>query len=184
MNATRPDPRAHIAAHLETQASPKAAAFAAFVRGEATNAPVPCWGAIFDRFATDYASNAERLEALDKLIAAGDRRALLLFLELAKADEGLRAGLIARAPQLPPSVQRALVALDGMDQALAPVADQLVRSAQQLIGDDEARRKELQEHDARVAELLSFRFFSPDDPAPRVAIEAALQTRKAAGPPA
>jgi hypothetical protein len=57
MNTTRPDPRAHIAGHLETLASPKAAAFASFVRGEDTSAPVPCWGAIFERFATDYAAD-------------------------------------------------------------------------------------------------------------------------------
>jgi hypothetical protein len=81
-------------------------------------------------------------------------------------------------------VQRALVALDGMKQALAPVADQLVRSAQQLLEDDEARRKELQEQDARIAELLSFRYFSPDDPEPRVGLQAALQGKKVAGPPA
>lgn len=84
----QPDPRAQIAARLETSASPKAAAFAGFVRGEGTNAPVPCWGAIFERFATDATADAERLEAADKLIAASDRPALLLLVELAKAAEG------------------------------------------------------------------------------------------------
>jgi len=184
MNTTRPDPRAHFATQPEAMASPKAVAFASFVRGQDTSGPVPCWGAIFERFAADYATDSERLSALDTLIEAGDRRAPLLSVELAKTNEGLRAGLVARAPQLPPSVQRALVALDGMEQALVPVADQLVRSAQQLLDDDNARRKELQEHDARVAELLSFRFFTPDDPDPRVAVLSGVQARKLAGPPA
>ena len=36
----------------------------------------------------------------------------------------------------------------------------------------------------RVAELLSFRFFTPDDPDPRVAVLSGVQAKKLAGPPA
>ncbi len=128
-------PRTSISARLEKIGVGRAAEYAQFIRGEEQDKPLPCWGAIAERFAQDFVSASERLVVLDELVQEGDKRPLFLFIHTARQDTEL---------------------LDRLDK-FGPVAQALwKRGAEALYRENEV-------FEARTAELLSFRFYVPDE---------------------
>jgi len=157
-------PRTSISARLEKIGVGRAAEYAQFIRGGEQDKPLPCWGAIAERFTQDFVSASERLVVLDELIQEGDKRPLFLFIHTAQQDTELLEGLIGRAGALPVSVQRALVALPEAADLVPSRLDKFGPVAQALWKRGaEALYRENEVFEARTAELLSFRFYVPDE---------------------
>jgi len=161
-------PRESLSARIETLSLPQAKGYADFIRTGDPDGPVPCWGAIAERFDTDFAKSDERKALWDVLIEAAGRRPLLLFLHMNRARPEVMAKVLADAHLLPPVLQRTLVSLDEVVDVVPEHIGRLAPAARQLweAGPDAiARERELVE--ARVKALTAFRYFVPDsfDPA-------------------
>ena len=150
---------------MEGLGTVEASAFAAFVKGgdEASCGHAPCWGGIAERFASTFPSDAERALVWTLLASHADTRVLLLFLDLNRDRRAVLQRVLADAAHLPVMVQRALVAMEEMSALIPEHVCALAPSARQLWeagGTALERERELSE--ARVAELMAFRFFVPD----------------------
>ena len=160
-------PRLSIARRFAALGSKSAKSYASYIQG-GDDGRIPCWGAIAERFDSDFGTDEERLGVLDALIEEGDRRALFLFVHLARAKPDLLGKLVRRARRLPLSVQQCLVSLP---EAAECVRSQLkhfspaVQSAYRNDPDSLTRHQERFEN--RICELLAFRFYVPDTCDPR-----------------
>ena len=165
---TKPVPRETLSARIETLPLPQAKTYADFIRTGDPDGPVPCWGAIAERFDTDFKQSDERKALWNVLVEAEDRRPLLLFLHMNRGRPDVMAKVLEDAHRLPPVLQRALVSFDEVASDVPKHLDRLDPAARQLweAGPDAlARERELVE--ARVNTLLAFRYYVPDtfDPA-------------------
>lgn len=135
---------------------------------EGGTGPLVCWGELARRFESAFTSDDQRVEALSVLASERDLRALLLFANAARGRPAVMNALLARAGELPITIQRALVTMVDPSLLTASVRDLLAASAQQLLDDgDSAIAREREIVDARVAELLSFGVIAPDSIDPR-----------------
>lgn len=131
----------------------------AFARGIAADAKGvwPCWGDLaldFDRLLT---ADDARLDAFEGLRAAGDLSALLVFLELNRGRSSVLAAVWKLAPELPATIQCALVALDPGGAVPAEVAARLHPGARALLRDPAARARDHEVYAAHAAALRAFR---------------------------
>lgn len=161
-------PRESLSARIETLSLPQAKGYADFIRTGDPDGPIPCWGAIAERFDTDFGKNDERKALWNVLVESADRRPLLLFLHMNRGRPEVMAKVLEDAHLLPPVLQRTLVSLDEVADVVPEHIDRLAPAARQLweAGPDAiARERELVE--ARVKALTAFRYFVPDsfDPA-------------------
>ena len=158
-------PRTHLSDRIETLSLPQAAGYADFIRTGDPGKPTPCWGAIAERFDQDFADDADRQAIWSTLVEADDRRPLLLFLHFNRDRPVVMASILDDAHRLPRLLQRAVVSLEEVADLVPDHLDRLDPAARQLweAGPD-ARRRERELFDARIAELMSFRFFVPSDP--------------------
>lgn len=161
-------PRESLSTRIGALELGKAKAYAAFIREGAPDGPVPCWGAITKRFVEAFATDAERLDVLDQLIAEGDRRPLFLFLDTSRTRPKLLEALCARVGELPVSVQRALVAMPEAATYVASSLERLDPSARLVWdGGEDSKRAERELLAGRVGELMAFQYFVPDTIDPR-----------------
>ena len=170
-------PRGSISNRIATLDVGEAKAYADFIRDGDPDGPVPCWGAITERFLQTFSTDEQRLAVLDQLIEEGDRRPLYLFLETSRQRPKLLEALAARVGELPVTVQRALVATPEAATYVAASLDKLAPSARRVWDGGEALKKSERELLAgRVGQLMSFRYFVPDafdphdEPAPKRAL--------------
>ena len=158
-------PRTDLSDRIETLSLPQAAGYAEFIRSGDPGQPTPCWGAIAERFDQDFTDDDDRLALWSALLEAGDRRALLLYLHFNRDRPPVMASVLGDVTRLPPLLQRALVSLEEVADLVADHLDNLTPAARQLWeAGAEARARERELFEARVAELMSFRFFVPSDP--------------------
>jgi len=161
-------PREALASRIERLDAKGAKPLAAFVRARGEDGSTPCWGAIAARFDELFESDTDRLALFESLVAEGDRRALLVFLHRSRSRARVLEALCARAASLPPSVQRALVA---MPEAATSVAAHLASfepaAAEVWAGGEATKRPERELFEARVAELTAVPFLVPDSADPR-----------------
>ncbi len=155
-------PRISIARRLDAIASESAKSYASYIQA-GDDGRVPCWGAIAERFDSDFGTADERLQILEALIEEGDRRPLFLFVHLARSKPELLGKLIRRARRLPLSVQQCLISLP---EAAECVRSQLkhfspaVQSAYR--NDPDSLKRDQERFENRIRELLAFRFYVPD----------------------
>lgn len=161
-------PRESLSTRIGALDLGKAKAYADFIREGDPDGPVPCWGAITQRFVEAFATDAERLAVLDQLIAEGDRRPLFLFLDTSRTRPKLLEALCARVGELPVSVQRALVAMPEAATYVAASLERLDPSARLVWdGGEDSKRAERELLAGRVGELMAFQYFVPDTIDPR-----------------
>ncbi len=160
-------PRTAIAKRLDVLDTKRATSFAAFIQlGD--GGPIPCWGAIAEQFDAEFTEDDERMVVLSALIEEGDRRALLLFLHLARPRPAILARMARRARKLPLSVQRALISLPEAEDAVQRSLKRFAPSVQAFYrGDAQAVVREHERFEDRIRELLAFRYFVPDTFDPR-----------------
>ena len=159
--------RTTLSDRIESLSLPQAAGYADFIRSGEAAGPLPCWGAIVERFDQDFGSDEDRLALWAGLLEAGDLRALTLFVHANRGRPEVMEHVLANASRLPRLIQRAVVSLEEVEELVPDHVDDLHPAARQLweAGPD-ARARERELFEARVAELMSFRFFvrSADDP--------------------
>ena len=166
--ATRPPPRTLLSDRIETLSLPQAKGYADFIRTGDPDGPVPCWGALAERFDQDFPKSEDRKALWNVLVEAEDRRPLLLFLHTNRGRPDVMAKVLADAHRLSPALQRALVSLDEVADLVPDHLDKLDPAARQLFeAGAGARAREQELVEARVAALTAFRYFVPDkfDPA-------------------
>ena len=178
---TRPPPRTLLSDRIETLSIPQAKGYADFIRTGDPDGPVPCWGALAERFEQDFDKSDDRKALWNVLVEADDRRPLLLFLDANRDRPDVMAKVLADAHRLPPVLQRALVSLDEVADLVPEHLDQLDPAARQLFeGGPDARKREKEQVEVRIATLTAFRYFVPDktDPAnePGAAKNAAVKS--------
>ncbi len=160
--------RTQLATRIEQLASPEAQGLATFIRSGDPGGPVPCWGAIIERFTRDFVTDAQRLEVWARLVDEGDRRPMLLFLHVSQDRPAVMARALVDAPRLPRALQRALVSFQGAADLVGEHLASLDAAARQLVQSGPvALAKERELAQTRIKELLAFRYFVPDghDPA-------------------
>lgn len=161
-------PRESLSTRIGALNLGKAKAYADFIREGDPDGPVPCWGAITQRFVEAFATDTERLAVLDQLIAEGDRRPLFLFLDTSRKRPKLLEALCARVGELPVSVQRALVAMPEAATYVAASLERLDPSARLVWdGGEDSKRAERELLAGSVGELMAFQYFVPDTIDPR-----------------
>lgn len=167
-STTPPVPRESLSARFEALDSTAAKGFADYVRAGDAGGPIPCWGALAERFQQDFKKVADRKAAWDALVEEGDRRALLLFLHLNRDRPEVMASVLEQADRLSPALQRALVSFEEIADQIPAHLDKLSPAARQVFeaGADVLAR-EREQVAARIAQLTTFRYFVPDpqDPA-------------------
>ena len=171
-------PRETLSKTIEALRLPQAKSFATFIRTGDPGGPVPCWGAIAERFDREFTRDADRKVVWSALLDSGDRRPLLLFLSVNRGRPGVMSQVLADAPRLPVSLQRCLVALDEVADQVPARLDSLAPAARQLWeAGAEARRRERELFAERVARLSAFRFFIPGQTNPAEAAPKATASR-------
>jgi hypothetical protein len=161
-------PRDSLSARIEALGIAKAQGYADFIRTGDPDGPVPCWGAISERFERDFTKSADRIAIWDTLVEEGDRRPLLLFLHVNRERPEVMAKVLEDAHRLPRALQRVLVAMPEVADDLPAHLDKLDPAAKQLFeAGPEAVAREREQTAARIAQLTTFRYFVPDafDPA-------------------
>lgn len=145
---------------IEAVELPQATGFADFIRIGDAGGPLPCWGAITERFDQDFSTTDERTALWATIVEARDIRAQILFLHVNRARPEVMAQIISDAPRLPRLVQRALVSIDELAELIGDHLDRLDPAARQLWeAGPEPRARERELFEARVAELMAFRYF-------------------------
>jgi hypothetical protein len=124
-----PVPRESLARRIGALELDEAGEYAGFILAGDPDGPLPCWGAIVERFEQSFTQDEARVAVLEQLISEGDRRPLYLFLETSRQRPKLMIALCQRAAVLPVCVQRCLVAMPEAAPYLPIVLDQLDRSA-------------------------------------------------------
>ena len=161
-------PRIALSDRIRTLTLPQAAPFADFIRKGDPGGPIPCWGAIADRFDETFQADDERKALWNVLVEAEDRRPLLLFLHKNRGRPEVMARVLEDAHRLPVSLQRMLVSLDEVQSLVPKHLDRLHQAARQLYeAGPEARKREREQMEVRVSTLLAFRYFVPDRFDPR-----------------
>jgi hypothetical protein len=163
-----PVPRDTLSARIEALGLPQAKGYADFIRTGDPDGPVPCWGAIAERFEQDFKRVADRKALWDVVADEGDRRALLLYLHLNRGRPTVMSKILDQVDRLSPALQRALVSFEEVAELLPDHLDKLDPAARQLFeAGPEALARESELVEARIAQLTAFRYFVPDptDPA-------------------
>ncbi len=160
----RRNTRARFAARFRELGSERGRAFADFVDGvDDRSGRVRCWGELARGFEEVFATEEAKVEALEVLVEQGESRTLLLLLDAARGRPELVELLLARADELPVTVQRSLVSSVDATTIPANALERLAPSARQLVeqgADAIARERELTE--ARIATLKAFGVFAAD----------------------
>ena len=161
-------PRESLSTRIGALDLGKAKAYADFIREGDPDSPVPCWGAITQRFVEAFPSDDKRLVVLDQLLAEGDRRPLYLFLETSRRRPKLLAAVCDRVDELPVAVQRNLVAMPEAATYVAASLDKLDPAARLVWdGGEDVKRAERELLAGRVGQLMAFQYFVPDTFDPR-----------------
>jgi len=166
--STAPVPRETLATRIAALDLPQARSYADFIRTGDPDGPVPCWGAIKERFQQEFKPAADRKALWNVLLDEGDRRPLLLFLDANRDRPEVMAKVLEDAGRLPPALQRALVSFAEVADRLPAHLDKLDPAARQVFeAGPEAIAAEREQVEARIAQLTTFRYFVPDrvDPA-------------------
>ena len=152
--------RTTLSDRIEALSLPQAAGYADFIRSGEAAGPLPCWGAVAERFDHDFSADEDRKALLGPLVEAGDLRALILFLHANRDRAEVMEHVLADASRLPRVLQRALVSMEELADRVPEHFDGLHPAARQLwAAGPEALARERELFEARVAELLAFRFF-------------------------
>lgn len=148
--------RAAMAYIFDAVGAASGADFARFLRGDGATAP-PCWGAIAQQFDATFVEDGPRIDVLEALFDLGERRALLLFMEINRGRPTVLAALLRFAPRLAPAEQRALVAIvlhDGIVKIDEAARGALHPGARELLGaPGRALASERELFEARVGAL-------------------------------
>ncbi|PIE65593.1 MAG: hypothetical protein CSA24_02420 [Deltaproteobacteria bacterium] len=156
-------PRKTLSARIEALDLPQAKNYADFIRAGDANGPVPCWGAIAERFQADFDKTADRKALWDVLLAEGDRRPLLLYLHVNRDRPEIMAQVLKDVGRLPRALQRVLVSFSEVADQLPAHLDKLDPAARQLFeAGPEVLDREREQVEARIAQLTAFRYFVPD----------------------
>lgn len=168
-DSSRPSSRERFATRFRALRGEHGRAFArAIDESEPETGRLVCWGELARRFESAFTSDEQRIEALSVLVGERDLRALLLFANVARSRPAVLDVLLARAGELPITIQRALVTMVDPSVFTEDIRDSLATSAQQLLDDgDSAIAREREIVDSRIAELLSFGLIAPDSIDPR-----------------
>jgi len=165
-------PREELARRFEKMSSPRIKAYAAFIERGEEGKPIPCWGAIADRFVEQLDKDEDRIAVWSVLVGAGDRRPLLLFIGHNLDRPAVMARVVEDAHLLPVSLQRALASMTELDELIDEQIETISPAARQIReANPERRNRERELFQERLSKLRAFRFFVPDevDPADEAA---------------
>lgn len=157
-------PRDELARRFEKSNSPKIKAYASFIEQGEEGQPIPCWGAIADRFVQEFDSDEDRIAIWSVLVNAGDRRPLLLFVGHNLDRPAVMARVVEDAHLLPVPLQCALASMTELDDLLDTHIESIAPAARQLReARPEKRSREREMFEERLSKLRAFRFFVPDE---------------------
>jgi hypothetical protein len=161
------DPRDTIGAALLARSSEAAHAFARVIVPDAQGSAA-CWGDLADHFDRLLTTDDSRIDAFEGLRAAGDLSALLVFLDLNRTHPVVLGHVWKVAPELPATIQCALVSLDVTAAVPADIGARLHPAARALLADPAARERDHEFYVAQAAALRVFRTRAPQvsEPAP------------------
>ena len=125
-------PREIFAERIKKLDLPQARDYAAFLKKGDAGGPMPCWGAIFERFNRDFRKDAHRKALLDVALEVGDRRALVLFVHYNLDRQAVMRAILDQADNLPEFLQRALASLEEIADLVEQHVDRLAPAAQQI----------------------------------------------------
>ncbi len=157
-------PRDELARRFEKLSSSKIKAYASFIERGDEGQPIPCWGAIADRFVEQFDSDEDRVAIWRELVIAGDRRPLLLFIGHNLDRPAVMAQVVKDAHLLPVALQRAMASMDELGELIDAQLETIAPAARELRKAEPDRRKRERElFEERLARLRAFRFFVPDE---------------------
>jgi hypothetical protein len=121
-----------------------------------------CWGNLADLVLDCMEHDADRIAFWRALVDVGDRRALLLFLDLNRDRPAALAAILDDADRLSPALQRALVSMPEAAALLERALPKLGPSALELLGGGEdALARERALYEAHMASLRAQRAAAP-----------------------
>ena len=151
------DLRSSIANRIEEINTPKAKAFARFIRGEGDVKRLPCWADIVERFEEQMTDDDDREAIWKAFVAEGNSRPLLLFLYSCADRPELRQRIRDDVSDLPVNIQRAFASMEAPDTAL----DRFHHSASRM--DENRHRLERSLFAGEVGALLVNRYNRPSE---------------------
>ncbi len=157
-------PRDELSRRFKKHGSQKVKDYARFIESKEEGQPIPCWGAIADRFVQTFDKDEDRIVIWTELINAGDRRPLLLFIGHNLDRPAVMARVVEDAHLLPVALQQALVSIPDLDELVDERIDAMAPAARQLRdADPDKRTREREMFEERLSRLRAFRFFVPDE---------------------
>lgn len=122
---------------------------------------IACWGNLADHVLAHFDRDDDRIALWRALVEVGDRRPLLVFLDLQRdRPEVLRAAL-EDADLLPLTVQRALISMPEVEPHLELALPKLGTGALELVADAEARARDRALYESHMAALRAHRAAAP-----------------------
>jgi hypothetical protein len=114
-----------------------------------------CWGSLVQSLEELCSDDVDYHALLDKLVALGDGRALLLFLSAARERTAVIEAAAARIAELPRTVQCALVALPEFTPLARELASDVCAAARELADDPGKREAARQVYASHIGALRS-----------------------------
>jgi hypothetical protein len=151
------DPRVTIGAALGARTSEAAAVFLRVIGSSHPESGPPCWGDLAEHFEAILRTDEARVDVFEGLRVAGDLGALVLFLDLNRDRIGVLVHVWSVAPELPATIQCALVALLEWSNVSPELAARLHPAARALLTNAAARARDREFYAAQAGALRALR---------------------------
>jgi hypothetical protein len=151
------DPRTAIGTALDARKTEGAAAFRRILGAAHPETGLPCWGDLADHFDALLTTDEARIDVFEGLRSAGELAALVLFLALNRTHPGVLEHVWQVAPELPATIQCALVSLYEWANVSRELAATLHPAARVLLADPDARDRDREFYAAQAGALRAQR---------------------------
>lgn len=122
---------------------------------------IPCWGNLADHVLARLDRDEDRIALWRALVEVGDRRPLLVFLDLHRDSPAVLRAALEDIAGLPTTVQRALVSMEEVEPLLDVALPLLGPGALELVADAEARAKDRALYQSHMDALRAHRAAAP-----------------------
>jgi hypothetical protein len=122
---------------------------------------IPCWGNLADHALALLDRDEDRIALWRVLVEVGDRRPLLVFLDLHRDRPAVLRAALEDVAALPTTVERALVSMEEVEPLVELALPHLGPSALELVADEEARAKDRALYQSHMHALRAHRAAAP-----------------------